>query len=309
MKPYYRTLSSVCAVLAVGCVLLAGCGRHTAEVDTVAYQQELDTWRATRLKNLTGPDGWTTLVGLYWLKPGDNRFGRDADNSMVADYPALPAHVGNFSLHAGRITFHAAPHAGVTHDGKPVTTLALTSDAAGDPTLLNIGSVSFFAIERVGHVGIRVKDSAADARVHFRGLQYFDADPHWRLDARFEPYRPMKKIPIINVLGMEENMDSPGALVFEVAGHSYRLDTVLEQGETDYFIMFADRSNGSQTYGAGRFLYVHPPVDGHTVLDFNKAYNPPCAFSRFATCPLPPPQNRLPIVVNAGELRYDGAGH
>jgi len=145
--------------------------------------------------------------------------------------------------------------------------------------------------------------------VHFKGLEYFPLDQQWRFEARFEPYTSMKKIPIINILGMEDDMNSPGVVVFDVGGHEYRLDAVLEDGETDYFIMFGDPTNGKQTYGAGRFMYVKPPVNGVTVLDFNKSYNPPCAFSHYATCPLPPPQNRLPIAVTAGEFKYAGAGH
>jgi uncharacterized protein len=158
-------------------------------------------------------------------------------------------------------------------------------------------------------MGVRVKDTSADARVHFKGLEYFPLAQDWRFEAKFEPYSPMKKIPIINILGMEEEMNSPGALLFGVDGTQYRLDTVLEDGETDYFVMFGDTTNGKLSYGAGRFLYVKPPVAGVTVLDFNKSYNPPCAFSHFATCPLPPQQNKLPLAIPAGELKYAGAHH
>jgi uncharacterized protein (DUF1684 family) len=296
--------------LAVGCLLLlAACGRQTPQVDSVAYQQDIDAWRAQRLGRLTGEDGWTTLVGLYWLKDGANRFGSAPSNELALDGDKLPPLAGTFTLAKGTVSFSAAPDVGILHAGKPVTTLTLVSDAAGAPTVLNRGSVSFYAIERAGRLGVRVKDSAADARVHFKGLQYFPVDARWRLEAHFEPYAPMKKIPIINILGMEEDMDSPGALSFTLDGKSYKLDAVLEQGETDYFIMFGDATSGKQTYGAGRFLYTSPPKDGVTLLDFNKSYNPPCAFSPYATCPLPPPQNKLPIAVTAGELSYAGAGH
>lgn len=275
----------------------------------MTYEQEIENWRATRVGRLTATDGWLTLVGLYWLEPGDNRCGRAADNDIVMDYAGLPERLGIFSLHAGKLAFQSAPTAGITHAGEPVTTLALTSGSGGNPTILETGTLRIHVIESAGRFGIRVRDSAAQARTHFQGLQYFDIRPDWRFEARFEAYSPMKKISIINVLGMEEQMDSPGALVFDLDGQSHRLDTVLEQGETDYFVMFADRTNGKQTYGAGRFLYVHPPKDGITVLDFNKAYNPPCVFSNYATCPLPPPQNRCSIEVTAGELRYVGSDH
>ena len=294
-----------------GVLLLGACGKHAPQVDTV-YQKEVDDWKAGRLGRLTGPDGWTTLVGLYWLKDGSNRFGSGADNDMQLSAAGFPAHVGRFDFDGKEVSFTAAKDTKVTSGGKPVTTIKMVSDAdagAADPTTLSVGSVSFYAIKRVDKVGIRVKDLDADARVHFKGLEYFPLNPDWRFTAKFEPYTPMKKIPIINILGMEEDMNSPGALLFEVDGKQYRLETVLEDGETDYFVMFADQTSGKQTYGAGRFLYVKPPKDGTTVLDFNKSYNPPCAFSPYATCPLPPPENRLPLSIQAGELTYAGAHH
>jgi uncharacterized protein len=288
-------------------VLLAACGRHAPQVDPVAYQQEIDGWRADRLKRLIGPDGWTTLVGLYWLKPGANRFGSAADNELVLAGDKLPPLAGTFTLDKGVVSFSAAKGADIQSGGKPFSAGKLGTDTDKDTTLLTHGSVSFYAIQRVDRYGVRVKDSAADARVHFQGLDFFPLDQQWRFEARFEPYTPMKKIPIINILGMEEDMNSPGALVFDVDGKEYRLDAVLEDGETDYFIMFSDQTSGQQTYGAGRFLYTKPPVNGVTVLDFNKSYNPPCAFSPYATCPLPPPQNRLPLAITAGELKYKGS--
>ena len=296
---------------AAGALLLAACGR-TPQVDPVAYQKEMDDWRTARLTAVTGTDGWTTLVGLYWLKPGASRFGSAADNELELTSAGIPSHVGTFAFDGKSVSFTAAPGAGVMSGGKPVTTLKLLVDVDPDPkapTILNLGSVSFYAIQRVDRYGVRVKDIAADARVHFKGLEYFPLDPKWRFEAKFVPYTPMKKIPIINILGMEEDMNSPGALLFDVDGKQYRLETVLEDGETDYFVMFADQTSGKQTYGAGRFMYVKPPVDGKTILDFNKSYNPPCAFSPYATCPLPPPENRLPFAVTAGEFKYTGGGH
>ena len=274
------------------------------------YEHEILAWRADRLKRLLAEDGWTTLVGLYWLEPCENSFGRAGDNRIRMDYPGLPEQAGTFRVTGREVRFVAAPGVNVLHHGRPVRAIGpLQDDAAGAPTVLTVGSMSFYLIERSGKLGIRIKDSRAEARVHFRGLEYFPVDPGWRVAARFEPYSPPKKIPITTVLGMEEEMHCPGALVFEVESTSYRLDAVLEAGERDWFVMFADQTNGRQSYGAGRFLYVVPPVDGETVIDFNKSYSPPCAFSAFATCPLPPPQNRLPLAVTAGELKYAGNGY
>lgn len=276
----------------------------------MTYQDEIREWQSRRLKKLLNEDGWTTLVGLFWLEPGENTFGRATDNRIAMDYPGLPEQVGTFQMVGREVRFMAAPDAKVFHQGRPVSAIGpLADDSALAPTVLAVGNLSFYLIERSSRLGIRVKDSRAEARVHFRGLEYFPVDPKWRIAARFEPYSPARKIPITTVLGMQEEMPAPGALVFEVDGMPYRLDAVLEAGERDWFVMFADATNGKQSYGAGRFLYVVPPANGETVIDFNKSYTPPCAFSAFATCPLPPPQNRLPIAVTAGELKYAGSDH
>jgi uncharacterized protein (DUF1684 family) len=167
------------------------------------------------------------------------------------------------------------------------------------------GTLSLYLIERGNRTAVRVKDSASAPRRRFSGIESFPVREAWRVPARLDRYPPKKSIPIPNVLGGVTQEPSPGAVVFTVGGREYRLDAVEEEGEKDLFLIFGDRTNGVVTYGAGRFLYVSPPgADGRTVVDFNKAYNPPCAFTPFATCPLPPPQNRLPIAVEAGEKRY-----
>jgi uncharacterized protein (DUF1684 family) len=153
-----------------------------------------------------------------------------------------------------------------------------------------------------------VKDAEAETRTHFKGLEYYPIDPKWRIAARYEAYHPPKKVPITDVTGMTSESISPGAIVFEVDGKEYRLDPILEEGSTNYFIIFRDATSRNATYPAGRYLYAAPPKDGRMIVDFNKAYNPPCAFTPFATCPLPPLQNRLPIPIEAGEKKYVG-GH
>ena len=281
------------------------------EREPVTYQQEIEAWRARRISRLTSEDGWTTLVGLHWLETGDNSVGAAVGNRIVLDCCGAPSHIGVFALRDGQVRFDVAHGTSVTHNGQVVDSLPLEADDdnGAQPTLLQLGTLRFYVIRRGEQFGIRVKDSAADTRINFKGLDYFPVDSDWRLPARFEAYAPPSSIPIVNILGMHETMISPGAVVFTIAGREYRLDAVLEAGETDYFVMFADRTNGNETYGAGRFLYVAPPINGATVIDFNKAYTPPCAFSTFATCPLPPEQNRLPIAITAGELKYAGSDH
>ncbi|MGA9854902.1 MAG: DUF1684 domain-containing protein [Gammaproteobacteria bacterium] len=282
----------------------------SAGVGMVSYQQDIEEWQSRRLKKLTAEDGWTTLAGLLWLEPGDNSFGRAASNKIVLEYPGLPEQAGVFRVRGTQVDFTTAPPAEILHDGRTVTSIGpLVGDNGGKPTILKTGTLSFYLLERSGRLAIRVRDSAAATRTHFQGLEYFPIDEKWRLTARFEPYQPMKKVSVVNVLGMEEEMPSPGVLVFEIDSRQYRLETLLETGESDYFVMFTDLTNGRRTYAAGRCLYVSPPLEGTTVIDFNKAYNPPCCFTPFATCSLPQPQNHLLLAVTAGELNYIGVHH
>jgi uncharacterized protein len=272
-----------------------------------AYRQEIAGWRQERAANLTKDDSWLTLVGLFWLQEGANGIGSGLDNRVILPAGKAPAQVGRLIRQGKSVRLEAEPAAGVTSEGKPVTSLALTSDAQGKPTVLHLGSLSFFVIERGERVGVRIKDTESPVRAHFKGLDYFPVDPSWRVEARFEPYQPAKSLPIPNVLGSIDPSPSPGAVVFQHGGKTFRLEA-LEGEEGGLFLIFADPTNGKETYGAGRFLYTDAPRDGRVVVDFNKSYNPPCAFTSFATCPLPPRPNRLAVPVPAGEKKY-GTGH
>ncbi|MGH9339506.1 MAG: DUF1684 domain-containing protein [Acidobacteriota bacterium] len=272
-----------------------------------AYRAEIEAYRKDRVERLTGKDGWLTLVGLFWLEPGANSFGRADSNDISLDNSNLPARAGTFLLEKGEVRFQAARDTTITHQGQAVESIVMSPDSSGDPAILEVGRLSFFIIEREGRLGVRLKDSQAPARLNFTGLEYFPVDLKWRVQADFVPYDPPKKVPIANVLGLATEMESPGALTFELDGREYRLDPVKEQGD-ELFIMFADETTGKETYGAGRYLYVPYPNEGKVLMDFNKAYNPPCVFSEYATCPLPPVQNRLELRVEAGEKTY-GHGH
>jgi uncharacterized protein (DUF1684 family) len=245
---------------------------------------------------------------LYWLKDGRNSFGRATDRAFCVDDAALPADTGEFVLQGGRVQYVAHSSA-MTYLGKPVAKLDLVSDADEHPTELVAGSLHFLLIERAGHLGIRVRDSVSPNRLQFKGLEYFPVRADWHIQAHFEPYVPEHRISIVNILGMNEEMTSPGAIVFEHDGKSWRLDAILETpGDRELFVMFSDATSGKQTYGAGRFLYVGLPNADRIDVDFNEAFNPPCAFTDFATCPLPPQQNRLAaLAVDAGELKYERA--
>jgi uncharacterized protein (DUF1684 family) len=294
------------SLLAVSALSLSLAARATP--DAAAEKASVEQWRAERLANLKSDTGWLTLAGLFWLKDGENTFGSGAANALRLDNPALAANAGSFMKTGNDVRFIAHDGAGITHDGQPVTQIDLVPDSEGEPTVLESGTLSFFLIERVGRYGIRLRDKANPHRTNFRGLEYFPISTAWVFEARFEPYTPHRKIKITNILGMEEDMDAPGAIVFNKDGKEWRLDTLLEDPkDEELFVMFADATSGKETYGAGRFMYVPLPQNGRVPLDFNKAYNPPCAFNNFATCPLPPFQNRLALRVTAGEKSYAGA--
>jgi uncharacterized protein (DUF1684 family) len=294
------------AALLVASLAFSGCVAAAAEDE----ESLVAHWRAARLEALTADGGWLTLVGLYWLHEGGNTLGRARSNAIAIDDPQLAARAGRFVLAGGHVRFDAARHSCVTAGAAPASRLELATDAGGEPTVLACGSLRMHVIERAGRFGVRVRDLAAPARRDFHGLEYFPTDGSWAYAARFEPYQPPHHVPIVNVLGMEIDMLSPGALVFERDGREFRLDALVESaGAEQLFVMFADGTSGHETYGGGRFLYTPLPEGNTVALDFNRAYNPPCAFTRYATCPLPPPQNRLELRVSAGELKYSGDAH
>jgi uncharacterized protein (DUF1684 family) len=278
--------------------------------DVAAHRAEVDAWHAKREARLTAETGWLTLVGLYWFKPGENSFGRAPSNAMVLDHAALPDTLGSFNLAEGRVHFTARPGAEVTHDGAPVSALALNPDSAEPgPTMLAAGTLRFYVIERAGRLGLRVRDTQHPLRAAFTGVARYPVDPSWVFEAEWVPYVPPRPIKIGTIIGTVEEMPAWGQFRFRRGLTTYALDAVLEvPGDTELFVMFKDVTSGRGTYGAGRYLYIPIPADptkpGTVRVDFNRAYNPPCAFNQFATCPLPPAQNRLAIGVTAGERDY-----
>jgi uncharacterized protein (DUF1684 family) len=281
----------------------------TAPAVEPSFTGQVEAWRKDRLAGLTRDDGWLTLVGLYWLEQGENRFGSDAGNRVLFPKGRLPGFAGVMVRDGETVRLKAEPGAGITAGGKPVTEMEVKLDATGTPVVFEAGPVSFFLIQRGDRIGVRIKDKESETRHHFQGLEYFPADPRWRVTARFEPYQPPKQIKIANVLGQVQDNPSPGAVVFEWQGQSYRIEALEGGPEGGLFLIFGDRTNGKETYGAGRFLDTDPPKDGKVVVDFNTAYNPPCAFTAFATCPLPPKQNKLTLRVESGEKKYAGSAH
>jgi uncharacterized protein (DUF1684 family) len=266
------------------------------------FAAETQAWHAKRISRLKAEDSWLSLVGLHWLEEGGNRFGSAPDNKLV--FPAsAPAKVGTFTRKGDTVSLSLEPGVSLTLDGKPFTGGTVRSDAQGGPDTLALGTMRFFIIRRGERLGVRVKDAEAPTRKNFHGIPTYAPNPAWRLEARFEPATAQTKIAVPNVLGEVEDMVSPGTAIFTVGGQEYRLSPV-DDGSGQLFFIFGDLTNRDDTYGAGRFVYTDLPKDGKVTLDFNRSYNPPCAFTPFATCPLPPPQNRLKLRVEAGEKRY-----
>jgi uncharacterized protein (DUF1684 family) len=272
--------------------------------------QQVQQWQQQRLANLTAPTGWLSLIGLEWLHEGANRVGSAADNDIVLK--AGPAHLGVVTLGKdGTMHIVLDQDSGATVNGKPVHEAALVDDMhatdAAPVTVVAFGSANFFVIDRDGRKALRIKDSNAETRTHFLGLDYFPIDPSWRIVADWVPFDPPHELEIGSVLGTVNKEKVPGKAVFHRDGHTYELLPIQEEADSLFFVI-ADRTSGHETYGAARFLYAELPKDGKVVLDFNRAYNPPCAFTPYATCPLAPPENRLDLRVLAGEKKYRG-GH
>ena len=294
------------AILASAVVLslpLSGCSGPTAE-QVAAHRAEIEEWQAGREERLRDPEGWLTLVGLYWLEPGDNSIGSSEDNAVVLATDACPARAGKIVVVDGTARIVVSGDAPIERDGERVRTQELADDVSGEPTILAVGSLRFYVIQRNGELAVRVRDLESPALRSFEGLEEYPIDYAWRFNADFEAYDPPKKIQIPNIVGQVAEEDCAGALVFRKDGRTYRIDTI-DAGD-EFFLIFADETTGEETYEGGRYMYVSKPdADGKVVLDFNKAYNPPCVFSPYATCPLPPEDNRLAVAVTAGEKHFE----
>jgi uncharacterized protein (DUF1684 family) len=305
---FKQVLTGAIALLLIAA---AGCGRSPYAIDKAAHDAEIAAWKKTRLERLTSETGWLTLCGLFWLKEGANGLGCDSSNAIIFPAGTAPAHAGTLTLDHGVVTLQALPGVEMRHNDSLVSAIVMQSDARADadPTIITLGRLTFQIIDRAGQLGVRVKNKDNPVRTKFAGLDYFPVDLKWRVVAKFEPYVPHKVLKIPTMINTVEEDSCPGALAFELDGHAYRIDAVIEQGAEDrLFLMIGDATNGHETYGPGRQLYTAlPDSAGNVVIDFNKAYNWPCVFTVYATCPIPPRQNVLPVRIEAGEKMY--AGH
>jgi len=295
-----KTISLVITVF----IFSISCTEEKLELKGSAeYISEIDQWHQKRVDRLKDENGWLTLVGLHWLKEGENTFGSDKNNNIVFPENA-PNKIGKIKLKDSIITLTVESGVNVLSEGKPVKKIKLKEDLTGNPTILDVGSLRWYIIKRGERYGIRLRDTKNPLRNEFEGIERFPVNDDWKLTATVDIYDPPKVISLPTQIGTIEEESSPGAVVFEKDGSTYRIDAV-DRGKR-LWLIFADETSGEETYGAGRYLYIdEPDSTGTTIVDFNLAYNPPCVFTKYATCAFPPQQNFLKLRITAGEKNWN----
>jgi uncharacterized protein (DUF1684 family) len=291
------------------CLLSVLCAAQTSDA---AWRADLSQWRTAHAAALQKPENWLSLIGLDWLKAGDNSFGADPANA-IAIHAKVPARVAVFHLEKGAVSLRPPQGGfpkGFTVDGKPATPQTLRADDQPPRNTVRIGTVAVIVLHRGDRYALRIWDSTSPARTNFAGLHWYEPDPKYRVTARWIPYVPMKILHVPTVLGTAIEQPAPGAAEFTLDGKTVRIEPVLEEPDSkQLFFILRDTTSQTATYGAGRFLYTSFPSNGlgkpgELVLDFNRMENPPCAYTPYATCPLPPKQNRMPVAITAGEKRF-----
>ncbi len=277
---------------------------------TTAYKKEIEQWRQQRVSRLKGKLGWLKLSGLFWLKPGINHMGSDSSSDIVLP-PRAPSSLASLNMKGQDVYLKLTPGQDARFRGKPVSEMLLLSDQEGkrEPDIISTGDFTFFIIDRGGRKALRLFDQQAETLKSFKGIDYFPIDHRWRIQGQYIQFTQPRTVQVSTAIGTRVEEQVRGEVRFVLDGVSYSLQPVSQEGSNELEFVFADRTNGKQSYGGGRFLEATLSSDGKVILDFNKAYNPPCAFTSFATCPLPRAANRLPIKITAGEKVYKGHGH
>ncbi|MGB1252001.1 MAG: DUF1684 domain-containing protein [Candidatus Promineifilaceae bacterium] len=269
------------------------------------FSAEMETWQAQRLASLRSPNGFLSLVGLCWLQMGVNQLGSADANSCI--FPAgLPDRIGTLTVSETAMQLTIADGVHATHKGAPIDSLTLYADSdPNGPTIIEHGSVSWFVIKRGDALGIRIRDTDSALLQRFAGVDRFPEDVAWRISAEFQPHLTPHTVPIPTILGTNADMLSPGVVKLSYQGHTQTLTALSSADSKRLFLIIADKTTGQDSYGGGRFLTTEAIDENNQVLiDFNKATNPPCAFSPYATCPRPPAENRLPFAILAGEKTF-----
>jgi uncharacterized protein (DUF1684 family) len=257
-----------------------------------SYGDSVEQWRQNRETRLRSDSGWLTVAGLFWLKEGNQTIGSDASSNIQLPAHSAPGHLGEIEFRQGQATLHYEDHS--------KGSVALAPDSSGSPTRIEFGEITFWVIQRGERYGIRLQDRQSEIRKSFTGCKWYPVNADFRITARFVP--DPKKIRIPSIIGVTNEEESPGYVEFERNGETIRLRPTGDEKSLSFILR--DGTSGRSTYGAGRFLDTDGPIDGKVILDFNLAYNPPCAFTPYATCPLPPKENRFRVPIEAGEKTY-----
>lgn len=273
------------------------------DITSAQHQVEIEEWYSKRVSSLKAEEGWLNLIGLSWLEVGENSFGSGPQSDLYIDSDKFPETLGVFELEDGKV-FFTPKVAGVKDGDNEIKERTLIFDIDNKViSKLGYQSLRWNIIKRADAYGLRIRDLEAASVTEFEGIERYPVSLDWRLEGKFIPYDPIREIAITNVLGQTSQNPSPGYIEFQKEGKKYQIDA-LEDGD-ELFLIFADETSGGETYGGGRYMYVKKPApNGTTVLDFNKAYNPPCVFTDHATCPLPPRQNILDLAITAGEKNF-----
>ncbi len=288
-------------------IFITSCSADDRALDLEGYTAELEQWRSERLANLKGPTGYLNLVGLYWLSSGETRIGSAADNDIVFPAEAAP-YIGELQSTPDGVVLVTTSDADVRYEGVPVSSILISDDTTASPVMLTHGSFAWTVIKRDGRFALRLRDFEHPAIAAFPAIESYPIDPSLIVDATLTLFDEPKVMNVNTTIeGLGYHPESPGSVSFDIDGESYKLEAYAS-GDSLFFV-FGDATSGRETYPAGRFLYAKVPgEDGKTVLDFNRAYNPPCAFNAFATCPVASPRNRMQARVEAGE-KYDPDVH
>jgi uncharacterized protein (DUF1684 family) len=266
-------------------------------------ERDVEAYRRARVARLTAERGWLTLIGKVWLGEGRHTVGSDARSDVVLPVARAPARLGTLTVAGGKVRLEVEGEVDVFARGARIRTLELRSDADDAPDDVTLGSLTLQLLQRGGDFAVRIRDAESPVRRSFSGIPTYPIDPTFRIVARLEPFAAAKEMAIEDGDGRLQPYRCPGVVHFEKDGQKASLLPFFEDRDQRLFVLFSDLTSRDETYGGGRFLYAPPPEDGRVLLDFNKAFNPPCAFTPYAVCPLPPPENKVLFRIEAGEKR------
>ena len=297
-----RKMSILVTISLLGALLLA---LFCTSTEDPAFVQEEEAWRQAREENMQKPNSWLTIAGLYWLKEGENRFGTAPDNDIQLPEGSAPAQVGKFVRHGDQIRFEAHKNLPITIEGKTVRGKTLRSDTDGKPDILELNELRMWVIKREDRYAIRMRDFNAPAFKEYKGLTFFPPRQKYRVKGTLIPYESPKTVTVPTAVGTKSEMISPGLVSFQIGKKKHTLQAFGAGPDAkSLFFVLRDGTSREETYGASRFMTANVLEDGTFDMNFNRAYNPPCAYTKFATCPLPPPENILSVRIEAGEMIY-----